>query len=99
MPKDVSHPVAILLLRHASRALPEIGAHVREGLPRMSGELLLFLAAGVLAAGIGSAVQGAGWALGLEAFGATEASFLLFLMAPRLACFSNGSWRVVCFLS
>ena len=54
--------------------------HVREGLPRMSGEVLLFLAAGVLAAGIASAVLGAGWTLDLIEFGATQASLLLLLM-------------------
>ena len=76
----VSLTLVVLLLRQASQALPEMLAHVREGLPRMSGELLLFLAAGVLAAGIGSAVQGAGWTLELETFGATAASLLLLMM-------------------
>ena len=46
----------------------------------MSGELLLFLAAGVLAAGIGSLVQSSGWSLHLFGFGATEASLMLLLM-------------------
>lgn len=76
----VSLTLVLLLVRRASRAVPAVVAHVRDGLPRMSGELLLFLAAGVLAAGIGSAVQGAGWTLELERFGATAASVLLLLM-------------------
>jgi len=76
----VSLTLVVLLLRHTSQAMPELLSHVRGGLPRMSGELLLFLAAGVLAAGIGSAVQGAGWTLELEAFGASAASLLLLLM-------------------
>jgi hypothetical protein len=69
-----------LLVRDAPRALSGFFAHVQEGLPRMSGELLLFLAAGVLAAGIGSVVQSTGWTLDLISFGATEASLLLLLM-------------------
>jgi len=72
--------LGVLLVRQARLALPVFAAHIREGLPRMSGELLLFLAAGVLAAGIGSAAQGLGWTVALQAFGATEASLLLLLM-------------------
>ena len=45
----------VLFVRHAPSALSRFVSHIREGLPRMSGELALFLAAGVLAAGIGSA--------------------------------------------
>ena len=69
-----------LLVRDAARAPSRFFVHVQEGLPRMSGELLLFLAAGVLAAGIGSVVQSTGWNLDLMHFGATEASLLLLLM-------------------
>jgi len=72
--------ITVLLLRHGRAAVDRWDAHVRSGLPRMSGELLLFLAAGVLAAGIASAVQSSGWTLHLTAFGATEASLLLLLM-------------------
>lgn len=76
----VALTLAVLLLRDTARAPTLFFDHVRDGLPRMSGELLLFLAAGVLAAGIGSAVQSVGWTLDLEHFGATQASLLLFLM-------------------
>jgi hypothetical protein len=69
-----------LLVRDISRAPARLSAHVQEGLPRMSGELLLFLAAGVLAAGIGSLVRSTDWTLDLIHFGATEASLLLLLM-------------------
>ena len=69
-----------LPVRDFARAPSRFFAHVQEGLPRMSGELLLFLAAGVLAAGIGSLVQSTGWTLDLIHFGATEASLLLLLM-------------------
>jgi hypothetical protein len=76
----VSLTLIVLLLRQPPRALPQVLEHVRDGLPRMSGELMLFLAAGVLAAGIASAVQGAGWTLDLLEFDATGASLLLLLM-------------------
>ena len=72
--------VVVLLARHAADAPRRFAGHVRAGLPRMSGELLLFLAAGVLAAGIASVVQTSGWTLDLLEFGATEASLLLLLM-------------------
>jgi hypothetical protein len=72
--------LVVLLVRHRGGALPRFVDQVRHGLPRMSGELVLFLAAGVLAAGIASAVQSSGWTLDLRAFGATEASLLLVLM-------------------
>ena len=72
--------LVVMLARDVETAVPGIIGHVREGLPRMSGELALFLAAGVLAAGIGSVVQSAGWALPLDSFGATAASLLLVLM-------------------
>jgi hypothetical protein len=69
--------LAVLLLRNPRTATKRLAGQVTEGLPRMAGELLLFLAAGVLAAGISSAVQASGWTLSLIAFGATEASLLL----------------------
>lgn len=70
----------VLLVRHRAAAPARFTGHVRDGLPRMSGELMLFLAAGVLAAGIASAVQSSGWTLDLLEFGASEASLLLLLM-------------------
>lgn len=58
----------------------EFTRHIGDGLPGMSGELLLFLAAGVLAAGIASVVANAAWQLPLAHFGANAASLLLVLM-------------------
>ena len=72
--------LVVLLVRHRADATPRFVAQVHNGLPRMSGELVLFLAAGVLAAGIASAVQSSGWTLDLLEFGATQASVLLLLM-------------------
>ena len=72
--------LSVLVLRNARRAGPAFVGQIINGLPRMSGELALFLAAGVLAAGIASVVDATGWTLDLDHFGATEASFLLLLM-------------------
>ncbi len=72
--------VVVLTVRQMAEAPARFVAHVHDGLPRMSGELSLFLAAGVLAAGIASAVLTAGWTLDLLEFAATEASLLLLLM-------------------
>jgi hypothetical protein len=72
--------LVVLAIRELAGALPPVIQHVQQGLPRMSGELWLFLAAGVLAAGIASTVQSTGWTLDLAGFGATQASLLLLLM-------------------
>ncbi|MCB1775088.1 MAG: hypothetical protein KDI88_15845 [Gammaproteobacteria bacterium] len=70
----------VLLLRQPATAGRRFVAHVTEGLPRMSGELVLFLAAGVLAAGISGLVTASGWRLDIPTFGATEASVVLLIM-------------------
>lgn len=70
----------VLFARGPVRCPQRLVAHVRHGLPAMSGELVLFLAAGVFAAGIASVVLVSGWTLALRHFGATEASLLLGLM-------------------
>ena len=72
--------LVILLLRHGSTGFEAYRQHVRVGLPRMSGELLLFLAAGVLASGIAGAASVSGIDFAPEHFGATEASLLLLGM-------------------
>lgn len=54
--------------------------HVQHGLPAMSGELFLFLAAGVLAVGLRTAISAAGFSLPLHAFGPAEAAALLVAM-------------------
>lgn len=70
----------LLLLRHGQAGLGAYRQHIRVGLPRMSGELLLFLSAGVLATGIASAIQASHLVPQLQTFGATEASLLLMGM-------------------
>ena len=70
----------VLPVRDLHSAPGRFTGQVSSGLPRMSGELALFLAAGVLAAGIASAVEATAFALDLCGFGAVEASVLLVLM-------------------
>jgi hypothetical protein len=72
--------LGVLSVRYGAAGWTRMIEHIRTGLPRMSGELVLFLAAGVLAAGISSAVLSTGFTLDFIEFGATEASLLLMLM-------------------
>ncbi|KAF0282014.1 hypothetical protein [Spiribacter roseus] len=63
--------------RHPARTLAD---HVRSGLPAMRGELVLFLSAGVMAAGLMSLVAVTGLALPFERFGGPQAGLLLALL-------------------
>lgn len=72
--------LVILLLRYGTTGLAAYRQHIQVGLPRMSGELLLFISAGVLSSGIASAVSVSGIDFTIERFGATEASLLLLGM-------------------
>lgn len=71
---------AILLAQNGAQTMHTLGDHIRHGLPSVVNELTLFLAAGVLAAGL-TAVTGsaAGW-LPFTHFGAAQASLLLLAM-------------------
>ena len=70
----------LLLLRRGTAAGGELLDQVRVGLPRMSGEMALFLAAGVLAAGVTSLVATEFPGLTVSRFGPPEAAALLVLM-------------------
>ncbi|MCW8905800.1 MAG: hypothetical protein OQL28_00995 [Sedimenticola sp.] len=72
--------LSLLLLRHGGAGFDAYCQHIRVGLPRMSGELLLFLSAGVLASGIAGAASASGIDFTPERFGATQASLLLMGM-------------------
>lgn len=72
--------LVILLLRHGNTGFEAYRQHIRVGLPRMSGELALFLAAGVLAGGIAGAAEASGIDFTPDRFGASEASLLLIGM-------------------
>jgi hypothetical protein len=77
--------VAMLFVREGRKATTYVARHIMYGLPQMSGELLLFLAAGVLAAGISSAARGFEIGLLPDRFGATEASVVLAFMVMLAA--------------
>ena len=64
----------VVTRREPARTLAE---HVRTGLPAMRGELVLFLSAGVMAAGLMSLVAVTGFSLPFARFGALEAGLLL----------------------
>ncbi len=76
----LSVTVGLLLVRPESGRARRLGGHVVDGLPRMAGELVLFLAAGVLAAGVASAIATSYPNLAVATFGPTEATVLLLAM-------------------
>lgn len=72
--------VVILLAHHPRREVARLLlAHSQRRLPAMHSEIALFLAAGVVAAGVGSLAKSAGWEP-LASFGAPQAFALLLLM-------------------
>lgn len=72
--------LVLLLVRHGGQGFVAFRQHIVIGLPRMSGELMLFLSAGVLATGISAAIMAGHISLEIEKFGANEASLLLAVM-------------------
>lgn len=71
----------VLLSRHR-QPLERLGRHIRVELPGMQNELCLFLAAGVMAAGLNAVAAGFGGWLPFDRFGGLEASqVLLFMVA------------------
>lgn len=74
---SLSVAASILLVQGAGDGLAALRAHVATRLPDMSGELTLFLAAAVMAAGIDAAVRASGVAVGIEVLDAHTAAILL----------------------
>ena len=72
--------VGILLAQQKRDAWPPLGDHIRHGLASTVNELALFLAAGVLAAGLTSLTGQLGDWLPFERFGPSQASLLLMIM-------------------
>ncbi|MCW8889393.1 MAG: hypothetical protein OQL20_01890, partial [Sedimenticola sp.] len=70
----------LLFLRHGRTGLEAYRQHIKIGLPRMSGELMLFISAGVLATGIAAAISATDLQVEVQQFGANEASLLLLVM-------------------
>lgn len=71
--------LVLVFWRYRQRGWSRLRQHI-EGLSVMSGETLLFLAAGVLAAGLGAALQAMDFSFRLDYFGPWQAWFLLLAM-------------------
>lgn len=72
--------VVTLLLRYGLQAGPTLLRHVHTRLPAMNGELTLFLAAGILSAGMSGTIDALDLGLPFSRFGAFEASLILVVM-------------------
>jgi hypothetical protein len=72
--------IVTLLLRMGTQAGPRLLRHVHTRLPGMNGELTLFLAAGILSAGMNGTIDALDLGLPFAQFGAFEASIVLIVM-------------------
>ncbi|WP_078486515.1 hypothetical protein [Solemya velesiana gill symbiont] len=77
---SITLTIVLLLMRNRSEGMERLGQHIANGLPRMRGELTLFLSAGILAAGITAAMDAMALDLAIDHFGAQEATLLLLFM-------------------
>nr|WP_067292728.1 hypothetical protein [Marinobacterium profundum] len=78
---SLSLPLLILLYQNCRQGAGRYRQHIEQAVPGMHGELLLFLAAGVLMAGISALVHFSDLTLSLRHFGAPEAAGLVGLSA------------------
>jgi hypothetical protein len=69
--------LVLLFLRYQKKGFKRLRQHIEHTLPTMSGETLLFLAAGVLAAGLGAFMQAVDFSLQVNHFGPWQAWYLL----------------------
>lgn len=72
--------VLTLLVRSGAQAGPVLMRHVHGRLPAMNGELTLFLAAGILSAGMNGTIDALDLGLPFAQFGAFEAALVLCVM-------------------
>jgi hypothetical protein len=72
--------VVTLLVRSGGKTGPTLLRHIHNRLPGMNGELTLFLAAGILSAGMTGAIDVLDLGLPFSKFGALEASLVLIVM-------------------
>ncbi len=70
----------VLVARQGAQGLALMRQHTEQQLPRMSGEISLFLAAGVLSVGLAMVVQRSGFELQLAEFGPWQAWGLLLVI-------------------
>ena len=77
----------LMLLRHGFRSmLQKVMTHILDGMPQSVNEVLLFLAAGVLASGLVAITQGESINLPVSEYSVTTASTTLALMILVAAC-------------
>lgn len=69
-----------LILRQRKQGLRRVVNHVHEGLPALAGEVMLFLAAAVLASGVAATMDSLDLALAPEHYGAVEACLTLLVL-------------------
>jgi len=69
--------VVLVIRTGPAGTIRDAGQHIVEGLPTMSGELYLFLAAGFLAMGLGALLEVTGLTIPLENYSAFSASIVL----------------------
>jgi len=72
--------ILTLLIRNSKQAGATLLRHVHTRLPGMNGELTLFLAAGILSAGMNGTIAALDLGLPFAHFGAFEASLVLVVM-------------------
>ncbi len=72
--------IVTLLVRSGKQAGPTLLRHVHTRLPGMNGELTLFLAAGILSAGMNGTIDALDLGLPFAQFGAFEAALVLCVM-------------------
>ncbi|BCB78234.1 hypothetical protein GCM10022251_31680 [Phytohabitans flavus] len=77
--------IAILLRRHPRRTAARLAGHTRRSLPAMSGELAMFLSAGLLTAGFKAVVEVTGLGPPITQFGVLTAWLLMLLMVALSA--------------
>lgn len=70
----------LVLIARRREALERLGRHIRVELPGMQNELALFLAAGLMAAGLNAVAAGFGGWLPFDRFGGLESSLVLLFM-------------------
>jgi hypothetical protein len=76
----------VLLTRQGTAGLASMRQHIEHQLPRMSGEISLFLAAGVLSVGLALVVQRTGLEIQLADFGPWQAWGLLWVIVIAAVC-------------
>lgn len=71
----------LLFFREKSSSVSQLKQHVQFTLPSMASETLLFLSAGVLAAGLNSSLTALDFTLNISHFGATQAWLMVLVIA------------------